>query len=69
MTVTLSSKYQLVVPEEVRKVFSVHPGEKFAVIPYEGHLEFIPVKKIEQMRGFLKGAKIIFKREKKDRPL
>ncbi len=69
MSVTLSSKYQFVIPREVRKTFPVHPGEKFEIIPYAGHLEIIPVKKIEDMRGFLKGAKIIFQREKKDRIL
>ncbi len=62
-TATLSPKFQVVIPLDVRKVFPVHPGEKFQVLPYGDRIELIPVKKLKKMRGFLKGIKTAVKRE------
>jgi len=55
MNVTVSSKYQIVIPREIRKIFKIYPGQKLELIPYENRIEFIPVKNIKDMRGFLKG--------------
>ena len=63
-TVTISSKFQVVIPQEIRKAFPIHPGEKFEVVPYENRLELIPLKPIEEMKGFLKGIKMPFKRQR-----
>ena len=54
-TVTLSPKFQLVVPQAIREALGLTPGEKFQVLQYEGRLEFIPVKPMRSMRGFLSG--------------
>ena len=61
--VTISPKFQVVIPLEVRKFFQMIPGEKLQVLPYEGRIELIPVKKITKMRGFLKGMDTHIKRE------
>jgi AbrB family looped-hinge helix DNA binding protein len=66
-TVTVSPKFQVVIPLEVRKSFNLSPGEKMQVIPFDNRIELIPVRKIKSMRGFLKGMKNTFQREKKDR--
>jgi AbrB family looped-hinge helix DNA binding protein len=54
-TVTVSPKYQVVIPKKIREGMGIKPGEKIQVIPYENRIELIPVKKIQEMRGFLKG--------------
>ena len=63
-TVTVSPKYQVVIPREVREELSIKPGEKMQVIKYANRIELIPVKKIKSMRGFLKGIDTGIIREK-----
>jgi AbrB family looped-hinge helix DNA binding protein len=55
MVVKVSSKYQVVIPLEIRQKLNIRPGEKFQVISYGDRIEFIPVRDIKDMRGFLKG--------------
>jgi AbrB family looped-hinge helix DNA binding protein len=54
-TVTVSPKYQVVIPLEARKALGIEPGQKVQVMVYEGRVEFIPVQKLRKMRGFLRG--------------
>ena len=63
-TVTVSPKFQVVIPLEVRKMFQMSPGEKLQVLSYENRIELIPQKAIKQMKGFLKGIDTDVKREK-----
>lgn len=63
-TVTVSPKFQVVIPLGIRKIFHVNPGEKLQVILYENRIELIPIKKLAKMRGFLKGINTAFEREK-----
>ena len=44
--VTVSPKFQVVIPLAVRRFFHMIPGEKLQVLPYEGRIELIPVKKL-----------------------
>ena len=44
-TVTLSSKYQVVIPRSVRERLGLRPGMKLQVIEYNGRVEFLPVRK------------------------
>lgn len=62
-TVTISPKYQVVIPKELRDALHLLPGEKLQVFRYQNRLEFVPVKNIKKMRGFLKGMDTIIKRE------
>lgn len=55
MQVTISPKFQIVIPKEIREALHLHPGEKLHVFHYQNRLEFVPVKDIKKMRGFLKG--------------
>ncbi len=54
-TVTISPKFQVVIPLRVREALRLNPGQKVQVISYEGRIELIPVEPIRRGRGFLKG--------------
>ena len=62
-TVTVSPKFQVVIPREIREALGIQPGQKVQVIQYQNRIEFIPVRPIEQMRGFLKGIDTTVERE------
>ena len=61
--VTISPKYQIVIPNEIRNKFHLIPGQKVQVIPYANRIEVIPEKKISDMRGFLRGIDTSVERE------
>lgn len=61
--VKVSPKYQVVIPQLVRKGLKIYPGEKIYVLQYENRIEFIPEKNIKLMRGFLKGINTTVKRD------
>jgi len=61
--VTVSPKYQVVIPRKVRESLQLRPGQKMQVVEYEGRVELIPEKDITELRGFLKGINTEFKRE------
>jgi AbrB family looped-hinge helix DNA binding protein len=61
--VTLSPKFQVVIPLSVREQLHLTPGEKLGVLPYAGRVEFIPIRPIQEMRGFLRGMDITVERE------
>lgn len=62
-TVTLARKFQVLIPQAVRKALGLTVGEKLRVIPYAGRVEFIPVRPMKQMRGFLRGMDTAIVRE------
>ena len=68
-TVTLSPKFQVVIPQAVREALGLRPGEKFQVVSYDGRIELIPVQRMKQSRGFLKGMNAKIDRATNDRPL
>jgi AbrB family looped-hinge helix DNA binding protein len=63
-SVTVSPKYQVVIPKTVRKALNLRPGQKMQVVEYEGRIELIPERDIKELRGYLKGINTEFKREK-----
>jgi len=54
-TVTISPKYQVVIPKEIRQKLGLTPGQKVQTVIFEDRIELIPVKPIKKMKGFLKG--------------
>lgn len=62
--VKVSPKFQVVIPRPIRKSLGIKPGVKVQVLQYENRIEYIPVKKMKQMRGFLKGIDTTVKRDK-----
>ena len=62
-TVTVSPKFQVVIPLAVRDALGLRAGEKLRVMRYEDRVELIPVRPIRKMRGFLKGMDTTIERE------
>jgi AbrB family looped-hinge helix DNA binding protein len=62
-TVTISPKYQVVIPKAIRAQMNLQCGQKVRVLAYGDHLSFVPVRPIKSMRGFLKGMDASFERE------
>jgi AbrB family looped-hinge helix DNA binding protein len=61
--VTVSPKYQVVIPKEIRESLKIQPGQKVQVIAYESRIELVPVRPLKRMRGFLKGIETRVRRE------
>lgn len=66
-TVTISSKYQMVIPRAIREKWNIKPGQKVRLIVYGNRLEVVPVRNIKAARGFLKGMSSDIEREENDR--
>jgi AbrB family looped-hinge helix DNA binding protein len=53
--VTVSSKFQVVIPREVRAAMDIQPGTRVQVLQYENRIELIPIREPKSLRGFIKG--------------
>ena len=62
-TITVSPKYQVVIPKEIRIGLKLKPGQKLQVIQAEDRVEYIILKDIKDARGFLKGINTDILRE------
>jgi AbrB family looped-hinge helix DNA binding protein len=54
-TLTISPKFQVVIPKSIREAMRLSPGQKVQAVAYLDRIELIPVQPIKRMRGFLKG--------------
>ena len=61
--VTISPKFQVVIPSRIRAPLGVKPGQKVQVILYNNRIEMIPLKLVKESRGFLKGIDTTVVRE------
>jgi AbrB family looped-hinge helix DNA binding protein len=61
--VTVSPKFQVVIPREVRDSLGLQPGEQLQVFRYGDRIELVPVRPIREMRGFLKGIDTTVERD------
>lgn len=68
-TVTVSSKYQIVIPRHIREQFNLKPGNKLMFIPYNKTLRVVIVPPIEQAQGIFMGLDTDPQREKEEREL
>ena len=62
-TVTLSPKYQVVIPQAVREALKLKPGEKFHVLQFGDQVELIPARRARDLRGLLRGMDPAIERE------
>jgi len=63
---TISSKFQIVIPREVREKFNLKPGQKVMFIPYQKSIRLVIVPPIKGARGMFKGMNIDNLREEDD---
>jgi AbrB family looped-hinge helix DNA binding protein len=63
-TVSVSSKFQVVIPKDVRNKLGIEVGQKLQIIGYRGRIEMVIERDIKDMKGFLKGIDTDLEREK-----
>lgn len=61
--VKVSSKFQIVIPREVRESMDIRPGERMQVFELDGRIEVVPVRPIKSMRGRFKGITTTVERD------
>ncbi len=62
-TVTISPKFQVVIPSEIRRRLKLEPGQRVQAVAYENRIELIPIRPMTEMRGFLRGIDTSVNRE------
>ena len=62
--VTVSPKFQVVIPKEIRDALGIVSGQKIQMLTYQGRIELIPLKPMREMRGSLKGIDTRVERDK-----
>ena len=67
--ITVSPKFQVVIPLRVRKMLGIQRGQKMQVIAYDNRVVLIPMSPIQAARGSLKGMDTNVEREEKDREI
>jgi AbrB family looped-hinge helix DNA binding protein len=63
ITVTISPKFQIVIPKAIRDLLQLRPGQKFQAIVLDGRIELIPVLPAKKLRGFLPGLDTTVERD------
>ncbi len=63
-SVTVSPKFQVVIPKEVRESMGIVSGQKIQMLAYHNRIELVPIKPMKKMKGFLKGIDTEVKRDK-----
>jgi len=67
-TVTVSPKYQVVIPKAIRDALKIRAGQKIQALVYRGRIELIPIGDVRELRGFLKGLDTSDLRDHTERP-
>jgi AbrB family looped-hinge helix DNA binding protein len=66
-TVTVSTKFQVVIPKAIRDELRIRPGQKVQAVAYRGRIELIPIRPARELRGSLRGMDTSDVREHEDR--
>lgn len=67
-SVTVSSKYQVIIPEKVRREAGIKPGDRMAVIVKHRIIHYVPIKPLEATKGIVPGLDTRDLRDEHDRP-
>ncbi len=65
-SVTVSTKFQVVIPLRIRQMLHIKSGQKMQVIAYNNRVVMIPVRPIQEARGSLKGMDTTIERDEED---
>jgi AbrB family looped-hinge helix DNA binding protein len=63
-TVTISPKFQVVIPKDIRLRLKLRAGQKVHAMVYDGRIELVPVRPARQLKGFLRGIDTTVTRER-----
>jgi AbrB family looped-hinge helix DNA binding protein len=63
-TVTVSPKFQVVIPQIMRDALGIRPGQRIQALQYQDRIELIPVRPMRKARGMLKGIDTTVNRER-----
>lgn len=64
---TLSSKFQLCIPKELREELHIKAGQTFIFIPHGNSIQLVPDRDIKDIRGMMTGARPVNIRDRHDR--
>jgi AbrB family looped-hinge helix DNA binding protein len=67
MAVTLSRRYQITIPRDIRQRLKLSPGQKFEFFVDKGLITLVRVRDIRELRGFMKGINTTVDRDEEDR--
>lgn len=62
--VTVSAEFKVEIPEEIRDSLKIRPGAKLQIFKLGNRIELVPVRPIQEMRGFLKGIDTTLDRDR-----
>jgi len=62
-TVTVSPKFQVVIPKDIRQAVGIEAGQKVHMMIYKGHILLVPIRPMDELRGLAKGIDASFERE------
>lgn len=62
-TITVSPKFQIVIPQAIREQLHIEAGQKLQVIAYDKRIELLPVEDARALRGFMQGIETSVNRE------
>ena len=62
-TITISSKYQVVIPKEIRETIGLHVGAKLVIRTYGSRIELVPIQPMKKLKGAFKGINTDVQRE------
>jgi AbrB family looped-hinge helix DNA binding protein len=61
--VTVSPKFQIVIPKDIRESMGIFSGQKVQMLTYQNRIELIPLKPMKELKGFLSGIDVDVPRE------
>lgn len=62
-TVTVSSKFQVVIPKEIRENIGLKAGTTMEIITYGSRIELVPIQPMTKLKGMFKGINTSIDRE------
>ncbi|HNY18077.1 MAG TPA: AbrB/MazE/SpoVT family DNA-binding domain-containing protein [Treponemataceae bacterium] len=62
-TVTVSTKYQVVIPKEIRETIGLKAGTSMEIINYGNRIELIPIQPMKNLKGIFKGINTKIERD------
>ncbi len=65
--VSVSPKYQVVIPKEIREKMQIEPGEKMVMIPCGDRIEMVRQREMSELRGSLEGMDTEVERAREER--